>query len=198
MSNAVTIQVVSAIVLILGLGVWWGSTRMNNGNQLGQIDINTNRTPESASPDEAYWNAYWSELVGKAKSQAAATTIGEFTFSIPTSLLRQNTNAGPLYTFNDVPEGPYISFEEVAEKPEAIITKTKSGLRQFERIVAERRETVDGVTWSMIQQTTDFGIDQVTWVAAQTDKTMRVFYTVTRPETTGVFEDIVRSARRSS
>lgn len=161
-------------------------------------EVETNDSSPPTSSDEVYWNAYWDDLVSQAKKASTTTLIGEFTFSIPTSLLRQQVDSGALYTFNDVPEGPYISFQEVKDTPETIVAGIKNSLSEFERIVLERQEPIDGVLWSMIQQTTDFGIDQVTWAATQTNNTMKVFYTVTRPETTDVFEGIVRSARKSS
>jgi hypothetical protein len=98
------------------------------------------------------------------------------------------------YAFDSQPEGPVVSLQEDSEEPEEILASIKKDLNQYEKVVSEKTEVINGIEWSFLQHTTDFGIDQVTWAARGRTISMKVSYVVTRPETAEIFEEIVRSA----
>lgn len=198
-----------AVIALLGAGVWLGwareiSDRAQNNESLQQKsnvtaiqNLNVSGIISERPPsDEAYWDAYWSDLVQKASLSFVKKTIGTITFSVPESLTEDVLSSGFGYYFNDIPEGPYIQLAVIQEKPINIIEQVKKSLSPYERIVNEGNEIIGGISWLYIQQTTDFGIDQVTWVAENKGLTIRVLYNAVRPEVTEVFESIIRSAKQ--
>lgn len=165
----------------------------SNTNAVANNNLNTNQL--NVNNDEAYWNTYWDNLVSKAKQESSLKIVDDFSFQIPKTLIDRSLSGIVSYVFDDQQEGPTISIQGVTEQPAVIMSSIKSGLSQYEKVVLEKKETINGIEWSMIEQTTDFGIDQVVWVARGRTSTVKVSYTVTRPGTTGVFEGIVKSAR---
>ena len=182
-----------AVVVISSLWLAKGRDRTSQNSNQSQPD-NSNSQISNGNANSA---PDWPALVAEAKKEQIDLEVSGFIFRIPKSLKMDRSGEAIFLTFaSDIPEGPTIGFESNNETPAQVVASIKSRLSGQEKILAERTETVNSIQWTTITQSSDFGIDNTTWLARST-KTLKVFYQDIRADTTGVFEDIVRSGRLS-
>lgn len=199
------------VIILLGGAVWWGMIKPSQGSSNGNLSTNNpvqtntsgstnlNTVPDnptnSDARSEAYWNTYWDDLVQKAKGSKKAVSFGGFVFQVPKSLIGDDSGTSLSYTFHkDAGEAPYIGIRNSTDTPDQVVATIKKNLSTIERVVQEKTEAIHGVQWTVIEQTTDFGINQVTWVVRRNGNTIEVIYPVFRENTVEVFKDIVHSA----
>ncbi len=185
-------MVAIAILIIFWYAVNNGGNSSNdnaniqNLNTVGQNNFNVNTSVD------------WTELVAEAKKGKTELEFSRFTFQIPDSLIVNRSDQAVYYTFlPDLPEGPTIAFEPFDDTPANIIATIKDRLSATERILFENTESINGVNWTIIKQSTDFGIDQVFWLTG-TNNTLQISYPDVRTDTSEVFEAIVGSGKKSN
>jgi hypothetical protein len=196
----ITIAVITAGTLAYSFvtfhaGFWRSSDKPSNN--VNQEQTNINSMVLIAPTDEAGWDIYWNDLVEKARQESSTTKFGSLNFQIPKSMIQSTSGEGTYYAFNPVPEGSVMGFEVVGLKPVAVISEVKDSLGEFEKIITEKTEVINGVKWQMIRHTTDIGIDQVIWVTLEPTGSLRITYPEARKNTTDLFEEIVHSVRKT-
>lgn len=143
---------------------------------------------------EAAAKALWDPIIAGAE-RTVSFSYGGFTFDIPTNMVKTVGESGTFWTFPiDLPEGPSISFSQPSDSASNMIQSRKDSFSDFEKVVTEGTETINGQTWRYLEQTTDFGINTTYWFSER-QPTIQVMYTEGRPEVIEVFARIIKSAR---
>jgi hypothetical protein len=143
---------------------------------------------------EAQARALWDPILTAAQT-TEPFSFGGLTFSVPTNMLKQTVDGSTSYTFPvDLPEGPYIAFSTTTKTADQFIADKKAALSIYETVVQDTTEVRNGITWRVFEQTTDFGINQIAWIAASNPHVV-VQYAEARADVQYVLEKIVRSGR---
>lgn len=143
---------------------------------------------------EAAAKALWDPIIAGAE-RTAPFSYGGFTFDIPTNMVKTVGESGTFWTFPiDLPEGPSISFSQPSGSASNMIQSRKDSFSDFEKVVSEGTETINGYVWRYLEQTTDFGINNTYWFSER-QPTIQVMYTEGRPEVMELFTRIIKSAR---
>lgn len=151
--------------------------------------LNTNAQGDDQTAADAIWGPV---LVAAART--TPVTFNGITFDVPSNMTKGVVEGKTVFSFPvDISEAPSIFFSTTTKTPSQVVMELNDSLSQFERIVSDTTTTIHGKVWRMVERTTDFGINEVTWITADSTTTV-VLYQHAREDVTTVLRSIVTSA----
>lgn len=160
-----------------------------------QTPMDENRSGTNSAPTAEH-PVNWDEIVRDAQARYRTLVVGGISFRIPASMHQQTVDRSEVLTFpNDLAEGPWIRLGVTDLDPQEAVAEIKMRLSQFERVVDDKTVALGLLSWRVIRRTTDFGIDETTWIV-RGSRTVVVTYTEGTARAVEVFQDILRSATR--